>query len=180
MNEHWHIINEGKQKVSNTPEQLWEAAVGYFKWCDENPISEKRTLLSGKTQGAKIEVEHTRPYTIKAFCLHANISEKYIKDLIDCKAGNEWAMVIEKILYIIYNQNLEGGLIDQFNPIMVSKVLNMDKENDKGNDPPPRVEIVEGQTKQLANSENEILENLDYGKVEQLKEKIENSKEQNS
>ena len=81
FNEHWKVINSGSRVVSNTPEQLWNAAVAYFKWNEENPIKAKRTLTSGKTQGEKVEVEFKRPLSIKAFCLHANISERYLTDI---------------------------------------------------------------------------------------------------
>lgn len=175
LDEHWKVINSGGRVISNTPKQLWEQAVDYFKWCDENPIKAKQTLKSGKEASKQMEVEYKRPYTIKAFCLHAGISERYITDIKNSHAlDSEWVMVMEKILYIIYNQNLEGGLVNLYNPIMVSKVLNLDKEPGD-NEKPPRVEIVEPEGKKsLANSENEVLKKLDFGKVEELKDKLEN------
>lgn len=180
MNNHWEVINAGGQQIINTPKQLWEAVVKYFKWCDDNPIVSKRTLTSGKTQGIKVDVEYVRPYEIKAMCLHCNISERYIKDLKESHAvDSEWVMVMEKILYIIYNQNVEGAIVDLYNPIMVSKLIGLDKDNGSDSDKAPRVEIVDSTTKEIATSENEILENLDYGKVEILKEKAKNLKEQN-
>lgn len=175
LDEHWKVINSGGRVVSNTPQQLWEQAVEYFKWSDNNPIKAKRTLTSGKTQGEKVTVEFKRPYSIQGFCLHASISERYIKDIKDThKQDSEWYMVIEKILYIIYTQVLEGAVVDLYNPIMVSKMLNMDKDNgDQA--AAPKVEIVDSTSNHLANSENEVLKNLDFGKVEILKDKLENT-----
>lgn len=181
MAEHWEVINAGGIKIPDTPEHLWEQAVGYFKWCQDNPMVEKRTLLSGKTQGAKIDVEFVRPFTIKGFCLHAGISEKYISDLKDMHPSDSpWVHVMERILYLVYNQNLEGAIVGTYNPIIISKILNVDKDNDKDNDAPPRVEIVDSTSSVIPKSEDEALKNLDFGKVEILKEKTEELKRENS
>lgn len=183
---HWQIVNSGGIQTSLTPEQLWENATNYFRWCDNHPIKTKRTLTSGKTQGSKVEVEHTRPYTIEAMCLHCGISKKYIKDIQDsADDGNAFFMVVEKILSIIYTQNLEGGITDIYNPIMVSKVLNLDKTTNDGNESRAvKVEIVRSESNVLKTSEHDIIKNLDYSKVEILnskieeKEKSENSKDE--
>lgn len=178
IDEHWKVINSGGRQVSNTPEQLWEAAIDYFRWCDNNPITAKRTLTSGKTQGQKITIEHTRPYSIMGLCLHCSISERYLEDIKNTKNGSVWYDTVEKILYIIYTQNLEGAIVDLYNPMMVSKILNMDKK-ESFTDKPVQIEIVDSRSTTLANTENEVLQKLDYGKVEILKEKVENLKREN-
>lgn len=174
--EHWKVVNSYKnaaQAITTTPEQIWELACNYFEWCDENPITAKRTLTSGKTQGEKVTVEFKRPYTVKGFCLHSRMSERYIKDMSESMTKeSDWYIVIERILTIIYNQVLEGALVDVYNPIMASKLLNMDKEADPGSSV-VRVEIVSATSNTLSNSENDVLKKLDFGKVESLKEKLE-------
>lgn len=174
MNHHWKVINSGGRQIANTPEGLWESATEYFKWCDENPIKAKRTLTSGKTQGEKVEIEYKRPYSIKAFCLHAGISERWIVDIKDSHTkDSEWFLVVEKILYIIYTDNLEGAVVDLYNPIMVSKILNLDKA-DGDVDRPIRVEIINSTASTIPTSENDVISNLDFEKVEILKGKLEN------
>lgn len=176
INEHWKIVNSPGRVVSNTPEELWKQAADYFKWCDEHPILAKRTLTSGKTQGEKVTVEFKRPYSIKAFCLHASTSERYIKDMLESSAkDSEYVMVIEKIWAVIYSQNLEGAIVDLYNPIMVSKVLNMDKGADEGSSN-VRIEIVTSEANQLASSENEVLKKLDFEKVNKVNDMAENLK----
>ena len=56
--------------------------------------------------------------------------------------------------------------------IMVSKVLNLDKEDENLNHS-IRIEIVNSTSNQLASSENEVLKSLDFEKVELLKSKAE-------
>lgn len=174
LNEHWHIVASGGTQLSNTPTQLWEAALSYFKWCDDNPIKSKTTILAGKEAGRRVEVETTRPYTIKGMCLHCGINERYIQDIKDSNRNDsEYYIVMEKILMIIYTQNLEGGITNLFNPIMVSKVLNMDKGSDDNVTNNVRIEIV-GQQSSLSSSENEVLKKLDAEKMQILKDKSEN------
>lgn len=176
LDEHWKVVNGGGQVISTTPQQLWDKACEYFKWNDTNPLKSKRILTSGKEAGKKIEYEYNRPYSVKAFCLHAGISERYIKDITDSHAkDSEWYVVIENIMMIIYTQNLEGGIVDLYNPILISKILNLDKEQGDSTSV-VKVQIVQSQNNELANSENEILQKLDFGKVEILKDKVEDSK----
>ena len=177
VDEHWKVA-AGIMELTNTPEQLWNKACEYFKWTDDNPIIDKRTLTAGKSSGTTVNVEFRRPYTIKAFCLHAGISERYLEDIKNSNDKNsEWYMVLEKIMMIIYTNVLEGALVDIYNPIMASKMLNMDKEADTGNNV-VKIEFVNATGKELANSENEVLKNLDFGKVEMLKDKSENFERQ--
>lgn len=178
MDEHWKIVNSGATTISNTPEQLWEAAIDYFRWCDENPIKAKKTIASGKVGGSKVEVEFKRPYTIEGLCLHTGMSRRYIDDLKQgSDKNNLWFQTMEKILYVIYTDNLEGALVDLYNPIMVSKVLGMDKTDKQDDDRPVKVEILDSRSQNLAISENEVLEKLDFGKVKSLENKLQNPKD---
>lgn len=172
ITEHWQVVAAGGRVISTTPEQLWDAAISYFQWCQGHPIRAKRVLTTGKEAGKNVTLEYVRPYTIKAFCLHANISESYIADIRSSHAKtSEWYIIMEKILYVIYNQNLEGAVVDLYNPIIVSKLLSLDKEPGDGNKT-VKIEMIEAESNRLASSEKEILDQLDFDKVETLKEKI--------
>lgn len=173
FDQHWKVVNSGARVLSNTPQQLWESAIEYFKWCDDNPVKAKRTLTSGKTSGEKVELEFVRPYSIKGFCLHCNVSMRYLNDLKDSKDRNsEWYMVVEKIMMIVYTQNLEGAMVDLYNPIITSKLLNLDSEKENEGTH-VKVEIVDSRSSHLANSENELLKKLDLEKLEILDRKAE-------
>lgn len=175
MDEHWKVVDSGATVVSTTPEQLWQSAVDYFRWCDENPIKAKKTLPSGKAGGSKVEIEYNRPYSIEGLCLHCGITKRYIEDIKQTNDKNNlWFQIMEKILYVIYTQNLEGALVDLYNPIIVSKVLGMDKTDKADDDRPVKVEILDSRSTTLAKSENEILEKLDFGKVKSLEDKLQN------
>jgi len=170
----WKIVGSGGVTEYKDAEELWKKAEQYFEWCDNTPIKSKRTLQSGKEAGKKVELEHTRPYALKGLCLYCGINEAWLKEISSLgDKTNIWYLVIEKIMYVIYNQNVEGAFVDIFNPIMVTKVLGMDKPTeDEGR--VTRVEIVDSTSNKLANSENEILKNLNQEKVQIVKDKSEN------
>ena len=157
--DHWEHLYMGAGKTPNTPEELWELACDYFRWCNENPIQTKRTLQTGKEAGKKMEIEHPRPFSIKALCLHCGIFEDYLQD---CRAmedkSNMYYIVASKILYLIYVQNTEYAMVDVYNPMFTQKMLNMDKPEENNNG--IRIEIVQGLPK-LLTTEEEILKNLE-------------------
>lgn len=159
--------------MSNSPESLWANACAYFQWCDENPLRSKKTLTSGKEAGNKVTTRFNRPYTIKGLCLHCNISEEYLKDLNKSRDhGSEYSIVVKKILYIIYIQNLEYAMVGIFNPIFTAKILNIDVD-----DTPPetlKIEIVQG-LPTLSRTESEVVQKLEIERGKVINREDENS-----
>lgn len=160
--QHWQVVNTRARYISsNSPMELWDNACEYFRWCDDNPIIKKQTITQGKGAGTKANIEQTRPYTIKALCLHCNITEEYIRDVRDSKdKNNEYFVVVSKILYTIYSQNLEEAMVGNFSPVMTTRVLNLEKE-DTSTPSNITVNVVSQGIPELSNSENEILEKLE-------------------
>lgn len=157
------MVNKDLVKViSSSPESLWQNACNYFSWCDNNPISIPKTLMSGKEAGKQVDVRYKRAYNIKALCLHCGIPEEYIKDIRNSKDKQDlYYHVVSKILYIIYSQNLEGAMVDVFNPVFTARVLGMEKEEQTTS--AVTVTVVQG-LPELSKSENEILEKLESEK----------------
>lgn len=159
MQQHWQVVNSGQTTVSSTPKELWDNACKYFKWCDDNPVATKKTAMSGREVGKVISVEQPRPYSIKALCLHCGILEEYLRDLRKSKdESSMYYIVVSKILYIIYIQNMEYATLDVFNPIFTSKILGM--EPDDSGSRGITVTVMQG-LPELSKSENEILEKLE-------------------
>lgn len=158
--QHWEVVNSNRLVIFDTPEDIWKRACSYFKWCDDNPINMKRTVTAGKNTGDVVEVTRRRPYTIKGLCIHCGITEEYIRDLRRTKdKDSEYYIVVSKILYIIYTDNIEHGIVGEYNAVLVSKILNLDKEELPAT--PPRVEIISDGVPTLLESESQILEKLE-------------------
>ena len=157
--EHWEIIANGQIVVDRNAEELFENMCSYFKFCDDNPIESKRTITSGKGVGNRVIQLTRRPYSVKGMCLHCGISESYLNDILQSKSKDDmYYIAVERAMYIIHTQLMENALIGEFSPILTSKILKLDtQENDVG---AIKVEIVQG-TPELANSENEVLEKIE-------------------
>lgn len=156
---HWRILDAGEVKVSTTAEELWEQAISYFQWCDENPILKKGTIKSGKSVGTKLTEELPRAYHLKGLCIHCGIEEDWLRDIRSSKnTSNPYYNVVSRILYIIYAQQYELAAVGELNPIFTSKALNMDREETPTG--AVKIEFI-GDLPALSSSENEVLEKLE-------------------
>ncbi len=144
---------------SNTAQQLWENALAYFKWNQDNPIEFKKTVMSGKTAGDKVLIEAPRMLTVKGLCLFCGLLEEYLQDLWQSRdKTSEYYIVATRILYHIHTQNMEFAALDIFNPILVSKLHKIETEEVPTGS--IKIEYVRN-LPALSTSENEVLEKLD-------------------
>jgi len=155
---HWEVVASNR-RVSTTAEELWDDAITYFAWSDANPIRTKKAMVAGPLAGSKLDEETIRPYSVKALCLHCNITEEYLRDIRhSMDRDSDYYVVVSKLLYIIHVQNTELATVGIYNPNFVAKLLNMG--TDEAVPQSIRVEVVHG-LPALAESENEILEKLE-------------------
>jgi hypothetical protein len=103
-NEYWKRVKNWKHgaDVKYTPEALWNVAVEYFDFFNENPLQEEKVFGTG----VKMEINKMRAMTLTSFCVFAQISKR----TFDGYCGKEEYMpVTERIRSIIYSQKLEGS-----------------------------------------------------------------------
>lgn len=144
---------------SNTEQQLWDNAVAYFNWTKDNPIEYKKTAMSGKMTGEKYIVEAPRMLTVKGLCLFCGVLEEYLYDIWKSKDKSSlYYIVVTRIMYHIHTQNMEYAAIDVFNPILVSRIHNIEKEETPVGS--IKIEFVRN-VPALSTSEIEVLEKLD-------------------
>lgn len=181
-NSHWEFMTSGQVKTSNSPEELAQNAADYFKWCDDHPVETHYTIKVGKEAGKHGIEKKVRAYSLKGLCLHCGMLEEYLIDIRQSKDKTSmWYIVVSRILYIIYTQNLEFAMVDVFNPVITSKILNMDKQEEPVDK--PKIEIVDKYEVEalpesvlpedkkefmliptLSKTENEVLEKLELEK----------------
>ena len=144
---------------SVTAQQLWENALEYFRWNQSNPITFKKTVMSGKQAGDKVEIEAPRMLSVKALCLYCGLLEEYLQDIWQSRdRTSEYYIVATRILHHIHVQNMEYAALDIFNPILVSKLHKIETEEVPTGS--IKVEFVRN-LPALATTEIEVLEKLD-------------------
>lgn len=107
----------GRDKIFNTPEELWVAACEYFEWVEANPLK-KDIVYQGAVTGSESLL---RAMTIDGLTLFLGVNAQYLGDFekrldLDTDIGKDFSMVINKIRQIIKEQKFTGaaaGLLDR-------------------------------------------------------------------
>ena len=154
---HWrYIFAKGVMAVGNTPEELWNAAIAYFSWCDENPIYRNEVIRSGKRTGDVIQVPIPRPYTINGLCLRLGITKEYLYSAAKSDTQNEFFFVAKNILEIIYTQKLELVYAGVYSPMVAIRDMSIGLGKADDSVTPQVVITVEGNAPKLLTNEADI------------------------
>ena len=111
-------LKEGRPLIFPTQEALWEAAVEYFEWVEENPYIEERT--AGISYGAVVKdtLPKLRPMTIRGLCLFIGIST--VTWMEYKKQGHMFTGTCRQIEDVIYDQKFGGAAAGFFNHAITS------------------------------------------------------------
>lgn len=128
----WQIVeqrlksNGGRPRTFETPEAMFEAALAYFKWADANPLVEEKAF---QFQGAPVmaDINKMRPYTLKAFMLHAGSS---YQSWSDYRARAEFSEVVNMIDDTIRTQKFDGAVAGLMNPNIIARDLGLADKQD--------------------------------------------------
>lgn len=136
-NKYWEFRDKHGRDHKYKPEGLWEEAVKYFVWVQDNPLWESVVIAKGITvdTGKKDEFDkpikkivHTiavpkmRAMTIVGFCLFADICEKTFANYRDDK---DFVQVVTRIEKTIYAQKFEGAAATLLNPNIIARDLGL-------------------------------------------------------
>lgn len=147
---HWMV----KAKVSgDSAESLWEDAKEYFMWCERNPIYKQEMI---RQTGALVDVAVPRPFNLAALCIHCGVTVSYINSMAKNVAAGDYHLVAQKILQVIYSQNLEFAMTGIFNANITAKKLNLGVNDDEGKVPATvQINVIENGAPPLLENEQE-------------------------
>ena len=112
------------------PEELWDKAIEYFEWCKDNPWLKHEAIKNGQNCGELVKIPCERPYSIGAFCIHANISAQTFFNYADAKGYETYFDVCSRIKEIIDKQHFEGGMVGAYNANIVTRKLGLKEQID--------------------------------------------------
>lgn len=126
-NKFWELRSKhGRDKLFSTPELLWEAAVEYFQWCEENPLKEEK-VFNYQGEIVRADIAKMRAMTLSGLCLYLRCNENYFivfkKQLPE--GEQDFNRVIAEIESVIYNQKFQGAAADLLNANIVAMELGM-------------------------------------------------------
>lgn len=146
----WKMVKSpGVPKKFATPQDLWEAACAYFKFCDENPRCDYEQRR-GRTPRAKVEFDDVlgeevvtmpdgnvadefakrpvkRPYVEEQLCAFIGVNTWYLNNLWNQLRDEDphkdgFKLVIKEIKNIIRGDQLEGAITGQYKDNFVARL----------------------------------------------------------
>jgi len=121
-NQYWRLADPekiGRNRIFESPTDLWNQAIEYFVYIDENPIEvvEEETGSNGHKKKTK---KLQRPYTWDGLYIYLGISH-----LDFYKERKEFLGVIEHLDKIIRNNKFEGASSGIFNSNIIARDLGL-------------------------------------------------------
>lgn len=116
-----------------TPQQLWEGAIKYFKYCNQNPWKKQDFIRGGDLAGNIIELEIEKPYSIEGLCVSLNIARKTFYNY-ERSTDETLLQVCTHIREIINQQHFEGGMTGAFNANIVARKLGLEEKISQKNE----------------------------------------------
>jgi len=118
-----------KHKYIETPEKMWELFVSYRDWCKANP--RYQYSLSNKT-GEATAIPLERPLTQVGFRSYAADNGSAVQDYFANTDGRyiEYTTICTRIEEAIRHDQIEGGMVGQYNPSITQRLNNLTERVD--------------------------------------------------
>lgn len=120
----------GKHKLIETPEKLWDIFKEYKEYIITNPRTIEKALQSGKIATEKLRV----PLTMEGFELF--VFEKGLNSELSHYFSNkdnrysDYVAICSRIKKAIRNDQIEGGMVGQYNPSITQRLNNLTEKTD--------------------------------------------------
>lgn len=118
----------GRPRAFESPQEMWDKAVSYFRWCEENAIDETK-LFSFQGEISSGKAPHMRAMTQAGLCSFLNIGQSTYKDY---KNKPEFSAVTEAIEQVMFEQKFSGAAAGMLKENIIARELGIiDKEEVK-------------------------------------------------
>lgn len=124
----WDKVKFGAPPAFESPEEMWERAVEYFKWCEENTLDESK-IFNNQGEIVSGKVPHMRAMTQAGLCAFLNIG---VSTWHDYKKKDNFSAVISKVESIMFEQKFSGAAAGLLNSNIIARDLGLtDKTEQK-------------------------------------------------
>lgn len=121
-NRFWEARSQsGRNPIFANPDELWNAAVEYFEWVEDNPLWENKVA---QFQGVQVDMpsKKMRAMTQGALCLFLDIGTQTLDDY---GAREDFSGIVAKIKSVIYQQKFAGAAADLLNVNIICRELGL-------------------------------------------------------
>jgi hypothetical protein len=120
-NQFWKLRSKhGRDKIFESPDNLWESACEYFEWCESHPLMEVDFRGKDATQ---VSLPKMRAFTWEGLELFIDIES--LRHYKTNESYKDFFQVIARIERIIYNQKFTGAAAGFLNPNIIARDLGL-------------------------------------------------------
>lgn len=124
-NRFWELrAKHGRDAIIQSPEALWESAVEYFEWYENNSLEEEDWV--GK-DAEKVTRHKLRAMTLQSLFFFLDIDEKTWRNL---EAKNDFIRITTRIRNVIFSQKFEGAAAGLLNPNIIARELGLKEKTE--------------------------------------------------
>ena len=113
--------SHGRNPIFESPEQLWDAALQYFQWNEENPLHEIQ-YKQAHGEPVPVSIPKMRAMTEGALCIFLDISTDSWRNY---KNKDGFLEVTTRIVEIIRAQKFQGAASEFFNANIIARDLGL-------------------------------------------------------
>lgn len=117
---------EGRPRAFNTPSEMWDKALEYFQWCEENTIQEQK-LFHNQGEIVTANNPHMRAMTQAGLCAFLNIG---VSTWHDYKKKPEYSEVTAAVEQVMYEQKFSGAAAGMLNANIIARDLGLSEKTE--------------------------------------------------
>lgn len=111
----------GREKIFSTPEILWKAALEWFQWVEDNPLTEyKVSQYQGEAVG--MELPKMRAMTVDGLCIFLDITRS---TWYEYRSLDDYSDIAGRIENVMKNQKFTGASADLLNANIIARDLGL-------------------------------------------------------
>lgn len=121
-NQFWKArAKHGRDRIFSSPDAMWESALEYFQWVEDNPLYEEKAWChQGEVTVHK--APKMRAMTLQGFC---SFIDAHLDTFYEYEKREDFFEVCTKIKETMYQQKFTGAAAELLNPSIIARDLGL-------------------------------------------------------
>lgn len=126
-NQFWKLrLKHGRDRVIQSPDELWENFIQYAEWVESNPLEEQHWV--GK-DGDEVKRYKMRPMLKPEFAVVCGLSE-FAEIASLKKVSDDFSQIVRRIESAIASWNITGSAAGFLNPNIIARVEGLSEKTE--------------------------------------------------
>ena len=115
----------GRDKIFASPDDLWNAAIDYFQWVEDNPLFSNEVVRSGAEAGKLLPIPMMRAMTLEGLCIFLGVETQTFRNYSTKEEYKDFFEVTTRIQETIKAQKFEGASAGLLNANIIARDLGL-------------------------------------------------------